>query len=381
MNKNIGLLLPRSVMFPSIAFDMMGGLKSGLENAGISDITVKTVSIGLGSDDKVINNACEQLLFDGVSLVFGYVNPTSAEKLEPLFASANAVFVALDAGYHFPSAVKKLSHVFYLSLQGALCIRCNVRHAMEDGMKRMAYVSSFYDSGYRSAFAVHGGLTEPAGVTYNLITPLKRADFSLAPLAEKLNEDIADSIFAAFCGDMLQDFCRAASAGDIFKEYPVYGSSFVGDEQWLAQSPYPGMDVKTCVPWASGLTTTESSKFTDKLAGKNINVNIFSLLGWEAASIAAKWPNVSAGDAVAALEGFCFESPRGLVRLDAETHQCHAPVYVAWVKKNEETGNCILVQVGESPFSDEERGKLENDINSITGSMTSWFNAYGCIES
>ncbi|MCW3123469.1 MAG: hypothetical protein JWQ38_2961 [Flavipsychrobacter sp.] len=382
MNRKVGLLLPRSVIYPSIGFDLMAGLKSGLENIGISDAEVKTESIGLGADDKQVFTVCEKLLFDGAGIVAGYVNPTTAEKLEPLFASANAIFIALDAGYHFPSSFEKHPHVFYLSLQGALCIRTNTLTATKEGKKSMAFTGSFYDSGYRTAFAFNSGLDDGGGkITYNLITPLKRADMTLEPLMAHLKEQEVDAVFASFCGDMLQDFCLAAATDNVFKDHALYGSSFAGEEQWLEQIPYPGVDMKVCVPWATTLDNESNAHFTESLKRNNQKVNIFSLLGWEAAQLIGKALVRPIVEAITMLEGFTFSSPRGIVQVDAITHVCHAPVYEAWVKKNNETGNCVLEVIRESPYTEEQRSKLAHDINNISGPMSSWQNAYACLDS
>ncbi len=380
MNKKVGLLLTRSVLFPSMAFDLLGGMRAGMEDGGITDAEIKTESIGLGADDKMIYTACEQLLINGATVVAGYLNPASAEKLEPLFASANAILIALDAGYHVPTSLTKLPHVFYVSLQGMLCIRAAVAKAIASGKNSFAYTSSFYDSGYRSTFAAHKGIADGAGsVTYNLFTPLKRAELTLQPLTEHLDEVTPDAIFAAFCGDMLEDYFAAAAAGDVFKGRAVYGSSFVGEEQWLAKSTYPGADVQVCVPWSTALVTPANKHFMSVLTRKNTNINIYSLLGWEAGQVAAK--ALSSADALHDLEGYSFSSPRGEVTLDAATHQCHAPVYDAVVKLNEATGKCLLEVQGESAYTAAQREKLETDINNMSGPMTSWVNAYGCLDS
>ncbi len=382
MSKTAGLLLPRSVVFSSIGFDIAGGFRGGLQEAGIGDVTLKTESIGLGADDKQIYAACEKLVMEGVTIVAGYVNPTTAEKLEPLFAGGNAVFISLDAGYHFPTSMKKLLHVFYVSLQGALCIRTLTKTATDKGTKKIAFTCSFYDSGYRGPMAFNWGLDEGGGsITYNLITPLKRADLTLAPLATHLNSNDVDGVFAGFCGDMLQDFFKEAAAGNVLANHTVLGSSFVGEEQWLAQSPYPGVDVQVCVPWARSLDNEANVRFTNALKKINKTPNVFSLLGWEAGIVAAK--GFEAGDttnAITALEGFRFESPRGQVTLDATTHQSNAPVYEAIVQRGED-GMCVLHVTGVSPITDEQRVKLEEEINGATGTMTSWFNAYGCLDS
>jgi len=383
MNKKVGLLLPRSVIYPSISFDLMGGLRCCLDDAGINDIEIKTESIGLATDDKLVYSACEKLLFDGASIVAGYINPTTAEKLEPLFASAHALFISMDAGYLFPAKLKKLPHIFYLSLNGALCIRTVIKTAIENGSKNIAFAGSYYEAGYRSPFACHRAVEDGGGqVTYNLITPLKRSEFTLQPLVDHLKSSPEDGVFASFCGDMLQDFCTAAAAGNVFTDNVVYGSSFVGEEQWLAQSPYPGIDICVCVPWASRLDNTANVHFMAQLKQNNQKINIFSLLGWECAEVISEILTCAdINEAIHKLEGYTFCSPRGTVILDADTHQCVVPVYEAKVIKDNNTGNCLLQPIGESPYWEEQRILLEKDINAITGPMTTWYNAYACIDS
>jgi len=375
--------LPKSVIYTSINFDMMSGLRGGLAEAGINDIEIKTENIGIGGNDKQIYTVCEQMLMAGINIVAGYVNPATAEKLAPLFVNGNGLFISLDAGYHYPSSLSKPSHVFYISLQGALCCRITTRMALAAGAKKMAYTSSYYEAGYRSAYAFYKGLEDEQGeITMNHITKLNRREFSLAPLEEHVKNGGTDAIFASFCGDMLQDFCVASAKDNIFAESVVYGAPFMGEEQWLEQCPYPGVDIKVCVPWGRELDNEENKKMTKVLNEKKQKANVFSVLGWEAGVVIAA--ALGAGDtdaAIALLEGYSFNSPRGEVRLDADTHQCHAPVYEAVVQKNEQTEDCRLTIGNESPYTAAQRQRHEHDISSIQGAFTSWVNAYACLES
>lgn len=379
MNDKIGILLPKSILYPSISFDLVNGLRAGLAAAGNTTAEVKTENIALGADDKLIYAQCEKLVFEGCKIIAGYINPASAEKLEPLLAMANITFIALDAGYHFPSTLRKFEHIFCLSLQGALCCSVSARKAVAEGVSNAAYTGSFYETGYRSVFAFYTSLEDAGGsINFNHISKLKRSEFSLEPLAEHLAKPGTDGIFASYCGDMLEDFFTAAASENLFKNYPVYGSPFIGEEEWLSKIPYPGMDVRVCVPWASGLENNENRKFTTALGRRT---NVFSLLGWEAGVTINAALQADADTLPGFLEGFAFESPRGKVSLDAGTHQCHAPVYDALVKRDEATCNCRLVPGGQSPYTNEQRTKLEQAIASNTGSFTSWFNCYACLDS
>ncbi len=383
MEKNIGLLMPKSVLYPSMSFDLIAGLKNGLEAAGIKDVTIKTESIVVAGDNKLIYSACEKLLFDGCTVVAGYVNPASAEKLAPLFESANALFIALDAGYHFPTTVEKKDNVFYISLQGTLCCRVTARVAMADGNKSFAYSSSFLDAGYRSLHSFAEVVNENGGsFTFNHITKLKRSEFTIEPLQEHLNTAKTDAVLTSFSGDMMQDFFAGASANNVFEQHPVYGSPFMADEQWLAQSVYPGTNIKTCVTWSNKLDTPGNELFRSTMLAKKQRTNLFSMLGWE---ISYLLPIIfEAEDSAAAnkaLEGLKYNGPRGAVTIDAATHHCYAPVYEGWIRKNETDGTCILEILKESPYTEEERKKHEIDINNFSGHATSWHNAYACLES
>jgi branched-chain amino acid transport system substrate-binding protein len=383
MSNKVGLLLPRSVIYPSMGFDMLGAVKCALAEAGISDIEIKTENIGIAGDDKLNYSACEKLLFDGCSIVAGYVNPLTAEKLQVMCSGANAIFLHLDAGYHYPSAIQQQHNLFTISLQGVLGCRLAAVTAVAEGGKAFAFTGSFYDAGYRSTHGFHRGLEDAGGsITFNHITKLKRADFTLAPLAEHLRANPGDGLLAAFCGDMMQDLFAAMAADSVFANHSVSGSPFMGDEVWLGQSVYPGMNIKVCVPWTSRLQHDGNKHFMKVMADKKVKTNLFSVLGWEAGQVMAV--ALAAGDtdvAVAKLEGLQYTSPRGTITIDAATHQAYAPMYEAWVKRNDVTEYCVLEPVSESPYTEQQRKKLEEDINNFSGPSTSWQNAYACLDS
>lgn len=383
MNNAIGLLIPKSVMYPSMNFDMMAGLKNGLASAGVSDHVIKVESIGVGADNKQIYAACEKLLFDGCKVIIGYLNPASVDMVETLFANADAILLVIDSGYHYPDNLNKKSNVFHISLQGTLCSRVVAKTAINDGNRFFAFTGSFLDAGYRTLHAFSCAVEDDnCGFTFNHITKLKREEFTIAPLNEHLQTADVHAVFTSFSGDMMQDLFANAASQNIFEHHAVYGSMFMGDEQWLAQCSYPGVTIKLCTTWATSLDNSENKKFIDTLSGLKQKTNLFSMICWE---VALLLPTIFASDstssAIRSLEGMKYSGPRGEVIIDEASHYAFAPVYNALIMKNEHDGKCILEITGASTFTEEQRAKHKNDILNFSGHASSWHNAYACLES
>jgi|GEM_PF-4070559 len=142
-NMKIALLLPRSVIYPSLSFDIMDGFKQSLKNMGLEGYhEIVSAGIGVAAKHEEIYDHCEQFLLSGTDVIIGYMNPLAAEFVHPLFESSGKTLIVLDSGYHFPK-FQKLSHAWFISLQGSLCTRVIVQKAIEDGFRNFAFSCSF----------------------------------------------------------------------------------------------------------------------------------------------------------------------------------------------------------------------------------------------
>jgi|GEM_PF-478029 len=374
----IALLLPRSVIYPSMSFDIMDGFKSALKKIGIDDKhEIVTAGIGVGGNNKEIYECCEQLLLNGTDIIIAYINPLTAEFVQPIFESAGKLLIVLDSGYQFQTSDKKLSNVYFISLEGTLCSRVIVNKAIEEGQNRFAFTCSFYDAGYKSPYSYSTAIEDKGGmITYNHVTPLQRADLNLTPLDEFLEQNKDVSLVTSFCGDMAEDFFRESAKLKNIASSKTYGSGFTAEELWLQKIPYPGYNWSCAIPWASNTSNKENEEFV--AAMKNIKeqkANVFSLLGWEAALFIGNSDGQS-------LDNIAIDSPRGRVYMNPKTGFSEAPLYYATVTKNEETGNCVLEDITEVSNLDQERERLQHHIIAIQDTMTnSWFNSYACLDS
>lgn len=385
MIKKTGLLLPRSVLYPSINFDLLEGMRTGLELNDQNDITIITDNIGIGTNEQYIYNSCERMLMDGCSVIAGYVNPATTIKLQPLFEAANAVFICIDSGYQFMLPDPQvLPNVVYVSLQGTLCCRATATLATSAGFNSFAFTTSFLDAGYRSNYSYSRAIVEEgAEIVFNHVSTLKRKDFTIAPLTTFLSSEPQHAVIAAYCGDMLQDFCEHAAKSEHFAN-PLFASPFMLEETWLEKSDYPGTDMHGTITWARDLDNPINIAFKESMAAKGREQNIFSVLGYETGVVlAALFQNEKRGkNAVDTLKGWSYESPRGTVLIDALTNQSVPPLYYAKGVRNELTGKCKLQVSGTTVDNVEEQWNLfQQDIFALTGDTTNWTNTYPCIES
>lgn len=374
----IALLLTRSVIYPSMSFDIMDGFKSALKKIGTEEKhEIVSSNIGVAGKNEEIYVCCEQLLLNDTDIVVAYINPLTAEFIHPLFENSGKLLIVLDSGYHFPDFQGKLSNAYFISLEGNLCSRAIVRKAKEEGCDSFAFTCSFYDAGYRPPYTFSTAVEDNgAMITHHHVTPLQRSDFSLDSLSEYLEEHKDVALLTSFCGDMAEDFFRESSKFNSLKSCKTYGSGFTAEELWLSKIPYPGYDWSCSIPWATNLESKENEDFMITMENiRSKKANIFSLLGWEAALL-IEAINKKTSDSITIL------SPRGKISINPETGFSEAPIYFATVAKNKETGNCILENSVEIKNLNEERNRLQYHIDAVQHTKSnSWFNAYACLES
>lgn len=371
----IALLLPRSVIYPSIAFDIIDGFKESLKNIGLEGYhEIVSAGIGVAAKHEEIYQRCEQFLIEGADIIIAYITPLAAEFVHPLFESADKTLLILDSGYHFPAFDGKLSHAYFISLQGSLCTRVIANQAIEHGHKNFAFSCSFYDAGYRPSYIYSIAIEEKGGtIGFNHITSLRRSDFTLAPLREYIEKEEQTAVLVSFCGDMAEDFFNGSSSIPV--NHSVYGTCFTADESWLKKITYPGQDWNSAIAWSQTLKTPENGVFLQIMNGiKEGKANLFSLLGWEAA--------LFIGVENIRFDEVSIDSPRGRVWMNPENGFAEAPVYYATVGQAKETENCELRDVRFASVTEAERESLKINIKNMQNiEANTWLNAYACLES
>lgn len=374
MPARIGFLLPRSTEFPSMAFDLLDGLRTHFRLIGYGDSQLFSQNVGFGDDAGAVYAAAERMVMENdVELIIAYATSLNAEQLYPLADTTGRPILFLDAGMEF-FELPPNPNCYHITLQG---LEACVRLGKKAGTIGNAIFSatSFLDGGYRGVWAFEKGIeTMGSSFSGHFVGHYLPAEFTLAPLTAQLAAGHSNAIVASFSSYLNQLFlAKLKDEPESTRSLPFYCSPFMADESLLQSVPFPGGTFHTMVPWATSLQNAANDEFLATiLAEKKKTANLFHLLGWEAAAAAKQVLE----HGISSLAGWSFESPRGTVTFHAETHCAYAPLSSGNIVAGE-NGNCTL-QLGETEVVSADDHRKLFFMKPEEG-FSRWRNNYFCI--
>ncbi len=375
MSTRIGILLPRSVEYPSISFDILDGLRIHLRKLGLNDVSVHTESIGFGEDPEATHAAAEKLVLNSdIDFLIAYCTSLNAENLYTFSTSTGKPILFLDAGMeHFDQPSHPNCH--HLTLQGTHACAM-LGHAAGTQYQQVMFACSFLDGGYRGNWFMNEAATKAgAKITGHYVSLYKEEDFSLAILEDVRKRTEGDAaVLTSFTTYLTGYFLNhLKNASPELKNSPFYCSPFFAEEQQLDNSPFPDTNMSTIVPWARSIESTDNQVFMDAIKKeKNKTANIFHLPGWEAALVVQQF---IAGGA-SSINGMSFNGPRGNVQFHPETHCAYAPLYEGKIVAAD-NGNCRLVLSNVLDVTAETHHA--NFVQKPEGDFSRWKNNFFCI--
>jgi branched-chain amino acid transport system substrate-binding protein len=379
MEKKIGILLPRSTDYPAMGFDLLDGLRCRLAYDGNEGIKTIPENIGFGEDRKLIYAKTEKLLLqDEVDCVVAYLSPGNAAVIYPLMEIAGKALIVVDPGMNYPTEAPSKG-VLNISLQGIHSSYLSGKKAAGN-QSGTILATSFYDGGYSGPTA-HAKGTEDGGgaIVHNFISHYKESEFSVQPFIEAVREKQGASIAACFSSYLASMFINNLAAGQLPEGVEFYCSSFMAEEQIIANYNLPAAKFYAYVPWASVLADEANTEFKQSmLQQKNKTANIFHLLGWEAGMVCARlFAGKGSRDEVLQemLQGWTYESPRGTINFHPETRTTYGPLYFAELLKGDDEKVALNIH-DKLEVAADEHVKVLQDIPQ--GVSSGWFNNYLC---
>lgn len=383
---SIGVLLPRSTLLPSLGLDILNGIKACLVHYKIKEeFKLLTDNIGFGTDEAEIYSKAEKLLLqDDAAVVIVIAENRIGEMLEPLFTATNKILMLVNLGANFPDSWNAAPTTIVHSLNFCLHTRLSGKLAATGADKHAAYVTSYYDGGYRQCYSFLNSHQQNDGIPcYTHVTHFKEEEFTLAPLDEFLKHRTeVRTLLCLFSGDMAAKFYQQIIPLQRQYELNLYVSPMMLDEG-LADLPGDTLVIQNArgyAPWVSFLENEHNNTFTNSYQNNyNKKSNFFALLGWETGLLLQAFlqqyrsGNTDAAKILLALGDASFNSPRGWLKLDKTTNHTYGP---SWLVN---CSNRMVLKLEENyPGIDKEWNDFTREKFS-SGESSSWRNTYLCI--
>lgn len=375
----IGILMPRSTLFPALGLDILNGLKQSLKEQQLFDeVKLLTDNIGFGIEEPEIYTKAEKMLLqEDADMVIVCADVRIAEMLQPLFTASNKILMVVHFGANLPDSWQAAPTTITHSLNFCLHAGLTGRLAAQETNKQTINTISYYDGGYHQCFCMITRNQASGGVPcLNHITHLKVEEFTLAPVAAYLGEHSdTHTLLCLFAAEQAERFYREIQPLQEQHLLNLYVTPMMleGSLKKTLGEGFSIKNVKGYIPWHASLENEHNQVF------KKYTANYFSLLGWDAGLIiAALLPQMNGEETDAAalvksLSGKTFNSPRGWLKMDPVTQYTYGPSYLATCGGNFEVTLGTEIETIEEEWSNFTKTPMP------VGESSGWRNTYLCI--
>lgn len=378
----VGVLLPRSTLYPLAGVDFLQGIKNCLwQKKSAAQIEIVTANIGFGLNESEIYQQAENLILtQNADAVVIYANSKMAGMLAPLFDATQRLLIMTEMGANYPGNKPGSGNVIFHSLNDSLYAYLTGRLAASEGVKNAILATSFYDGGYLHCHAmVNAYVNQGGNMAYNFVSHYQKEEFTLDPLYRFLESyKDADGLLCLFSGEMAVSFYEQFRQAK--NNLPAcYLSGMMMDEA-LGRQIGAKTDIsvmKGYTGWVSSLPNDNNKMFIDYYRSETKTIpNLFSLQGWETGLLlcglndALQDNNITA--ALTEMKQVVFESPRGWMKIDEQFGCTYGPAYELSVSNGfdlrvidtiESTDNFLHDMIQQMP----------------DGLVSNWRNTYLCI--
>jgi branched-chain amino acid transport system substrate-binding protein len=383
----IGILTPRSSLYPTMGFDIINGLKAGLSHHNPNhDFVVITDNIGFGTDEADIYTKAEKMLLgDNADLVIACCDSRIAAMLQPLVTAAGKLLLVTNPGANLPEGWQASPNTIVHSLN--FCFNTYLTGALAAANGAAAMTTSYYDAGYNQVFCMVNSFEQNGGkILFNHITHLKSDAFTLAPLEGFIaGENGTQNLLCLFSADMAAQFYTAMTAIQQTLPCHLFVAPMMLEETMVnaLSNELTIANVQGYTPWLSTLDNMHNQDFiTAYGTAYSKQPNLFALLGWDSAMIITQFSqqlplhNNSTALAIKAMgKGDTLASPRGWIKLDPASHHIYGPT---WLVK---ASNHFDLSITKTDMDTDVEWKnfTESMALSATELHSAWRNTYLCI--
>jgi branched-chain amino acid transport system substrate-binding protein len=338
----IGILLPFSGPFALLGREQLNGAKTYVEMAGGSfdGMKVEFVQEDDQGDPAIALQKVQRLVeSSNVDVTAGIVSSAVALAVRDYFNRHKRLLVISNASANAITAAQGRSRyifrVSYSSWQNSYPLG---PWAAKNVGKSAVLVGSNYAAGRELNAGFAEGFTKSGGkVTGEIFPPLGTTDFG--PFLSGIKKQGAEFVYASPAGADALNFVKQYSQFGFKGSVPLIGCGSMTTKDVLDAEGEAAVGIHTNFPYTSTLDNPTNKAFVAAYR-KNYNAapSPFAAFGYDAIQLIHKALIATNGDKdidkmIAAMEQVKFDSPRGPISFDPETHNVIQRQYLLEVQK------------------------------------------------
>lgn len=286
MELKIGILLPKSDMFPRLAIDFLNGFKLSLNQSDTDSYVPKYIieSVGNATDSSLLQRVERMLLQEETDVIVCFCSYFMLDSLVTIANSYRKPIVHVTLGARVLKPTHQSPYVLHVSLNLCQTSYLSGKYAAITFGKKAALLSSFYDGGYQLSESFFQGYTDHDGqIVYNYVSPMDYKSETFDTMIEGLKETSPEVLFSIFSYKEGNKVLAKLSQSGI--TIPTVAIPLMTDENIENEVQLPE-NLYSIASWAFGEATKSMEEFKQNYQSKYSDApNIFSLLGDEVALI------------------------------------------------------------------------------------------------
>ncbi len=281
MNPTIGVLVPRSNIYPKLARQFLDGIRLAFKNSNLT-IEIIVEPIGFGESTSVISDKIQKLeLQNQVDFIIGYVGNFGVKSIQDLIIESEIPFLFTNIGGQMVN-IKKSEFLHYHRYGLEQCNTQLGAYMAKYHGKKIAVITSFYNSGYNHYNNFELGLKQYDGEIIHLqINKDDLQEQDIYRFYESVNDVSLDGILVLLNGKETQAFLQVSNQLKLDKTLIFLLPEF-SMEGWKESKV--DFDNLFMVSASSSIQINELQNGGRNPDSKQKNVNqhtCFSLLGYE----------------------------------------------------------------------------------------------------
>lgn len=332
MSLKVGVLLPTSRMFPGVDQGFLAGLEGAL--AGVDPRARLIVEpVGAGANRDVVQEKIQKLLLvERPHVVVGVLGAGLVPHVQTSFAQHRTPFLVCNLGADLLlTGDEPNPFIFWNSLNVWQSTYALGFWASRNVGRTGAIAAAFHEAGYGIVRAFWLGFEMAGGgrVLATEVTHRASATEDPSDALARLAAHGPDLVFGLYAGREGVSFMRAWAALGLTNGPPLVTTPLMTHGHWLGQMGPEVLGVRTACSWVPGTDPAADARFSEACGGAATRPapDVFGLLGYEAGLIVRGaltrlgTAPVDGAALGAAMAGVGFASPRGEMRVDADSRE------------------------------------------------------------